>query len=591
MVCGFPWHECGDRTTSSDSTGSMCALVYATTPSLPCSGGPVPSTEMIECGGMDGATGIVCKPRMNGWPGDMLSTAVGTNGVRRGVEVPAELGREARDLERHDRQPPDEIGDDPVSRDEAPAVGRRDEHDARHLGKRLDEHPAPDELARLVGEMKLVEGLPADGVPQAIAGADGLHLDQQAALAVPDEHHSAECRVLALRIHPRHRGGDRVAQAERGERDRIARVVLEEPELIAAADLGIALQPVVHLGPPHEARSRAVHEDDRDEPRPIRRRGHERRPLGQRTGQPAEEAQRLELEDRHARERERQGGRRLALERHALARDRDGALVPRQVELERRRERLPADEGAAGVLDVQQGGERYPQARRDDVAAGRGVLGGRRRRRERRAEARPAIAERESLHFELGDRDEPVQHAIARAQLGRIERDGDLAERQRERAAGRDDLLAVLRLEGGRQGPVVQVGGEAKARIERRGSRGAVFRKQERPRVDHRGQLVLAPSRLLAVERRQLGEREEHVGIAPGGDHGPVERGDRRLRPLGEHVEEPALEQDVTRRPARLSGRDGAPREIAMGDGAIDPDRAHRRAARARREAEHAEEQ
>ena len=286
----------------------------------------------------------------------------------------------------------------------------------------------------------------------------------------PIEHHSAECRVLALRIHPRHRGGDRLAQAERGQRDRIAGVVLEEPELIAAADLGIALQPVVHLGPPHEARSRAVHEDDRDEPRPIRRRGHERRPLGQRTGQPAEEAQRLELEDRHARERERQGRSRLALERHALARDRDGALVPRQVELERRRERLPADEGAAGVLDVQQGGERYPQARRDDVAAGRGVLGGRRRRRQRRAEARPAIAQRESLHFELGDRDEPVQHAIARAQLGRIERDGDLAERQRERAAGRDDLLAVLRLEGGRQGPVVQIGGEAKARIERRGS-------------------------------------------------------------------------------------------------------------------------
>ena len=56
-------------------------------------------------------------------------------------------------------------------------------------------------------------------------------------------------------------------------------------------------------------------------------------------------------------------------------------------------------------------------------------------------------------------------------------------------------------------------------------------------------------------------------------------------------VEEPALDQDVTRRPARLSGRDGTPREIAMGDGAIDPDRAHRRAARARREAEHAEEQ
>jgi hypothetical protein len=36
----------GDRTTRSDSTPSMCAVERATTPSSPCSTGPVPSTDV-----------------------------------------------------------------------------------------------------------------------------------------------------------------------------------------------------------------------------------------------------------------------------------------------------------------------------------------------------------------------------------------------------------------------------------------------------------------------------------------------------------------------------------------------------------------
>ena len=48
MVGGVPCVECPDGTTSSDSTGSMCALLYSTTPSLPCSGGASPFTGMME---------------------------------------------------------------------------------------------------------------------------------------------------------------------------------------------------------------------------------------------------------------------------------------------------------------------------------------------------------------------------------------------------------------------------------------------------------------------------------------------------------------------------------------------------------------
>src|SRR6266545_1032079 len=65
----------------------MWALEYITTPSLPCTASNDPSdqylasTEMIECALMDGETGMSCRPVMKGLPGDMLSVAVGTNGL------------------------------------------------------------------------------------------------------------------------------------------------------------------------------------------------------------------------------------------------------------------------------------------------------------------------------------------------------------------------------------------------------------------------------------------------------------------------------------------------------------------------------
>ena len=51
-----------------------------------------------------------------------------------------------------------------------------------------------------------------DRVPELIAGADGLHLDQQAPLTVTDQHHPAEGGVLALGVEPRHRRVERVSQ-------------------------------------------------------------------------------------------------------------------------------------------------------------------------------------------------------------------------------------------------------------------------------------------------------------------------------------------------------------------------------------------
>ena len=64
MVSGRPCSEWFHFTTCSDSTGSMCALEYSTTPSLPRSTGPSPSTAMIELTVTLGSTGIFCRALM-----------------------------------------------------------------------------------------------------------------------------------------------------------------------------------------------------------------------------------------------------------------------------------------------------------------------------------------------------------------------------------------------------------------------------------------------------------------------------------------------------------------------------------------------
>jgi membrane fusion protein (multidrug efflux system) len=69
--------EWGLRTISSDSTGSMWALWYFTTPSPAWSSGSSLSTAMIEWSITDGLTGTPASALMKGWPGDMLSMLVG----------------------------------------------------------------------------------------------------------------------------------------------------------------------------------------------------------------------------------------------------------------------------------------------------------------------------------------------------------------------------------------------------------------------------------------------------------------------------------------------------------------------------------
>jgi hypothetical protein len=146
-------------------------------------------------------------------------------------------------------------------------------------------------------------------------------------------------------------------------------------------------------------------------------------------GEPAQEPERLEPHDRDARERERQGGGRLVLERHLLARDRDRLAGPRQVQLQRGRQRLPPHERTPGVRDPQQRSQGNPQAWPNEVTPRRRSLEGTRRGGERGAEARPPIAHREAVHRQLGDGDELDQLALAGPQRGGVEGDRHRPER------------------------------------------------------------------------------------------------------------------------------------------------------------------
>ena len=97
---------------------------------------------------------------------------------------------------------------------------------------------------------------------------------------------------------------------------------------------------------------------------------------------------------------------------------------------------------------------------------------------------------------------------------------------------------------------------------------------------------MLALRRRLAVQEGQLGQSEEQVRIALRSDHGPMQVSEGDLGALPEGVEEPSFEEHVARRPAGLACGDGAPREIPVGDRAIDTDGSHGRDAGAQGQAE-----
>ena len=484
----------------------------------------------------------------------------------RGAQISVDVGGHPREDKGQGQELPGEVGEGAPTCHVAPAMRGADEDDARHHGQWLEEESAAEQVAGLVAQLQLLQRPAADRVPELIPGADGLHLDQEPPLTVPDQDHLAQGWVLPLGVEPRNRRGQRLAQAERRQRDRVARVVLEEPELVTAAQLGFGGQAVVHLHPPDDARRRAVHEDDRDEPRPVRRGGDERRSLLQDPGEPAQEPERLQLHDRHAGDRERQRRRRLVLEGNLLAGDRDRLRVPGEVQLQRARERSALHERAPRVRDPEKGGHRHLQTWGHHVPAGSRGVDGPAGGGERSAEPRPAIPHLQAVDVELRDGDEPVQLTVPGAQRRRVECHLDPAERQREGAAARDNLRGVLRRERRGQRPVVQIRRDPNARVEPpRGSVPGILGEEEGVGVHGGAQIVVRLRGRMAVQQRQLGKRKEQVLVPLRCDHRPVQRSDGGLGMRVEGLEQTLLEEHIACRETRLARGDGAPAEVAGG--------------------------
>ena len=114
---------------------------------------------MMELTLTDGTTGIACRPRMKGCPGDMLSTAVGTNPTLAAPGFRLMSACHPGEGEGQGQQLPGEVGEDAPTGHEAPAMRGADEYHPSHFGHRLDEEPAAEQVASLVGQLQLVQRL------------------------------------------------------------------------------------------------------------------------------------------------------------------------------------------------------------------------------------------------------------------------------------------------------------------------------------------------------------------------------------------------------------------------------------------------
>jgi len=136
----------------------------------------------------------------------MLSTADGTPALR-GARVPVDIGRQPGEGQGHGQQLPREAGEAELTCHVAPAMRGADKYHSGDFGQRLDEEPAAEQIAGLVGQLQLLQRLAADCVPEPIPAADHLHLDQEPPLTVPDQDHLTQGRILPLGVKPGHRRG------------------------------------------------------------------------------------------------------------------------------------------------------------------------------------------------------------------------------------------------------------------------------------------------------------------------------------------------------------------------------------------------
>ena len=186
---------------------------------------------------------------------------------------------------------------------------------------RLDEQGTFQHLAALRADFHFLGRLLERRVPEPVARIDRRHFRQQTALAVADDDHLVQRRIAPRRVQGGNRILQRIAQQQRGVRNRIARFVTEEPELEMVADARVAPQVVQHLGPAHGARRRPVDKDDGNAAGLIRLQCHQSRRhlLFQQAA--TQEAAVFELPDRHSGQHVGERGGILHLQRNLLVID------------------------------------------------------------------------------------------------------------------------------------------------------------------------------------------------------------------------------------------------------------------------------
>ena len=179
--------------------------------------------------------------------------------------------------------------------------------------------------------------------------------------------------------------------------------------------------------------------------------------------------------------------------------------------------------------------------------------------------------------LQLGHRHEVGQTPFAPGELLGVEAHLERAPGQRVRP--RRDLhdRAVGRGQALRDAAVVEVGGEAQARVE--GVRGApaALGKEERPGIDGSGEKVGALGALLAEPERQLGQREEGVRSAPPDQDVGAESDQGALGVVLDRWVQPVHVHDVAREAARLARGQDAARQLLVHAAWIDAHRAHGR--------------
>src|SRR5262245_6007884 len=527
--------------------------------------------------------------RRDGEPGQRLQEAVarghvveaGGLAVERGeVELVASMGHEVEeglaDLGGQLHEARDPARDAQIGH-VRPPVGRRHEDDALHEGQRLEEERALEQGAGLRLELDLREGAARDDPPEGVAALHGHQLGEQAALRMSDHHHPSQRGIAAVGIEARHDAAQSLGEDPGGPGDRVARVVEEEPDLVVARDLGVALQLVHELRPGRRAREGPVHEDQRDPAAGVRPQEHQR--LGMRGPQDVAEAEGLEAEvpDRRPLERERDRRALLDLERNRLAADRQRRSLVLAVELEPAAY-PPARDLRAGILDAQERGGRDAQPRRDVFARGAGRAHALAERRgERRADPGTAMAVVETAQAEGVHRDEALEAEAGPDELVGLELDFEDPVGQRVAPARELDVRAPAAREPEREPAVVDLPRHREARVEAVLPRAPLV-EEEGVGVEGGRERVARVPLLLGAAQRELGQRVEAVLVAARPE--PLVQGaERCVRLAAEALDQVQLREDLAGRGARAIAGEYALAEIALHLARVGGADAHRRRA------------